>query len=117
MSHFSLPILGYFAAFSRNHQNYLARGTAKFSGFVHLLAVIRHRGVAPTMPVLSQLLILGLTYLVVDGAILLVWGWLGVRAATTLKRFSFGLVNKVSGALIIGAAALLASKDFQPKHK
>jgi len=70
----------------------------------------------PTMPVLPQLLILGVTYLVVDGAILLVWGWLGVRAATALKRFSFSLVNKVCGALMIGAAALLASKDFQPQR-
>ncbi|WP_250161463.1 LysE family translocator [Pseudosulfitobacter pseudonitzschiae] len=70
----------------------------------------------PTMPVLPQLFILGITYLVVDGAILLLWGWLGVRAATALKRFSFGLVNKVCGALMIGAAALLASKDFQPQR-
>lgn len=70
----------------------------------------------PAMPVLPQLLILGITYLVVDGAILLVWGWLGVRAATALKRFSFGLVNKVCGALMICAAALLASKDFQPQR-
>lgn len=70
----------------------------------------------PTMPVLPQLLILGITYLVVDGVILLVWGWLGVRAATALKRFSFGFVNKVCGALMIGAAALLASKDFQPQR-
>lgn len=70
----------------------------------------------PSMPVLPQLLILGVTYLVVDGAILLVWGWLGVRAATALKRFSFSLVNKVCGALMIGAAALLASKDFQPQR-
>lgn len=70
----------------------------------------------PTMPVLPQLLILGITYLVVDGAILLVWGWLGIRAAAALKRFSFGLVNKVCGTLIIGAAALLASKDFQPQR-
>ena len=69
----------------------------------------------PAMPVLPQLLILGVTYLVVDGGILLLWGWLGVRAATALKRFSFGLVNKVCGALMIGAAALLASKDFQPQ--
>ena len=68
----------------------------------------------PTIPVLPQLLILGVTYLVVDGAILLLWGWLGGRAATALKRFSFGLVNKVCGTLMIGAAALLASKDFQP---
>ncbi len=70
----------------------------------------------PTIPVLPQLFILGITYLVVDGAILLLWGWLGVRAATALKRFSFGLVNKICGALMIGAAALLASKDFQPQR-
>jgi threonine/homoserine/homoserine lactone efflux protein len=69
----------------------------------------------PAMPVLPQLFILGITYLVVDGAILLLWGWLGVRAATALRRFSFGLVNKICGALMIGAAALLASKDFQPE--
>lgn len=68
----------------------------------------------PTAPVLPQLFILGMTYLVVDGAILLLWGWLGVRAATALKSFSTGLVNRVCGALMIGAAALLASKDFQP---
>ena len=70
----------------------------------------------PALPVLPQLLILGVTYLVVDGAILLVWGWLGVRAATALQRFSFGLVNKVCGALMIGAAALLANKDFQTQR-
>lgn len=70
----------------------------------------------PALPVLPQLLILGVTYLVVDGAILLAWGWLGVRAATALRRFSFVLVNKVCGALMIGAAALLASKDFQPQR-
>jgi len=70
----------------------------------------------PSMPVLPQLFILGVTYLVVDGIILLLWGWLGVRAATALKRQSFGLVNKVCGALMIAAAALLASKDFQPQR-
>ena len=70
----------------------------------------------PTMPVLPQLLILGVTYLAVDGAILLLWGWLGVRAASALRQFSFGLVNKVCGTLMIGAAALLASKDFQPQR-
>lgn len=70
----------------------------------------------PTLPVMPQLLILGLTYLVVDGALLLMWGWLGVRAAAALKRFSFGMVNKVCGALMIGAAALLASKDVHPQR-
>lgn len=70
----------------------------------------------PMMPVLPQLLILGLTYLVVDGAILLLWGWLGLRVAAALRRFSFGLVNKICGALMIAAAMLLASKDFEPER-
>ena len=70
----------------------------------------------PVLPIFPQLLILGLTYLVVDGAILLLWGWLGVRAAKALKRFSFGLINKVCGGLMIAGAALLASKDFQPQR-
>lgn len=70
----------------------------------------------PMMPVLPQLLTLGLTYLVVDGAILLLWGWLSLRAAAALRRFSFGLVNKICGALMIGAAMLLASKDFEPER-
>ncbi len=68
----------------------------------------------PSIPVLPQLLILGVTYLLVDGALLILWGWLGLRAASALRQYSFGLVNKVCGALMIAAAALLASKDFQP---
>lgn len=68
------------------------------------------------LPVLPQLFVLGVTYIVVDGAILVLWGWLGIRAATALKRFSFGLVNKVCGGLMIAAAALLAGKDFQPQQ-
>ena len=69
----------------------------------------------PALAILPQLLILGVTYLIVDGAILLLWGWLGVRAASALKRHSFGLINKICGALMIAAAALLASKDFQTR--
>ncbi|WP_224380291.1 LysE family translocator [Roseovarius carneus] len=70
----------------------------------------------PNAAVLPQLLVLGVTYLVVDGAILLLWGWLGLRAATALKRFSFVRVNKVCGSLMIAAAALLATKDFEPQR-
>lgn len=70
-----------------------------------------------TAPVLPQLLVLGTTYLLVDGAILFGWGWLGVRAANRLKLHSFTVINKVCGALMIGAAALLAMKDIAPaKH-
>lgn len=70
----------------------------------------------PALPVLPQLLILGVTYIVVDGVILLLWGWFGVRAARALRRFSFVLINRVCGALMIAAAGLLASKDFQPQR-
>ena len=70
----------------------------------------------PARPVLPQLLILGLTYLVVDGAILILWGWTGSRAVTLLKRLSLGMINRICGALMIGAAALLASKDLPPNR-
>lgn len=70
----------------------------------------------PAAAVLPQLVVLGLTYIVVDGVILLLWGWLGMRAASALKKVSFGMVNKVCGSLMIAAAALLATKDFQPQR-
>ncbi|NYS24263.1 LysE family translocator [Rhodobacteraceae bacterium 2376] len=70
----------------------------------------------PASPVLPQLFILGLTYIVVDGVILLLWGWTGIRAATALKRFSFNIVNKVCGSLMIGAGVLLATRDLQPQR-
>jgi threonine/homoserine/homoserine lactone efflux protein len=71
--------------------------------------------VDPSLPILPQLLILGGTYIVVDGILLLLWGLLGIRAANFLGRHSFGLVNKICGSLMIAAAALLATKDFEPQ--
>ncbi|MEB8387174.1 LysE family translocator [Rhodobacteraceae bacterium KMM 6894] len=69
--------------------------------------------ITPGAPILPQLLALGLTYLVVDGAILIVWGWLGQRAAGALRGV---WTNRICGALMIGAAALLASKDINPQR-
>jgi homoserine/homoserine lactone efflux protein len=69
----------------------------------------------PSSPVLPQLLILGVTYLVFDGVILVVWGWLGTRAADILERLSSGFLDKICGSLMIGAAGLLALKDFEPQ--
>lgn len=68
-------------------------------------------------PILPQLMVLGATYLVVDGVILVIWGWLGTRAARGLKRLSMGVLNKICGVLMIGAAALLALKDFEPQQQ
>lgn len=68
----------------------------------------------PAAAILPQLLILGATYLVVDGAILIAWGWLGRRAAGVLRGLGATWVNRLCGALMVGAAALLASKDMAP---
>jgi len=67
--------------------------------------------------VLAQLMVLGTTYLVVDGLILLAWGVLGIRAVDHLKIMNLSLVNKVCGALMIAAAGLLAAKDFEPQPR
>ena len=63
-------------------------------------------------PVLPQLLILGSTYIIIDGLILIVWGYLGVRAANALANYSANIINKVCGALMVCAAVLLSVKDF-----
>ena len=62
-------------------------------------------------PVLPQLLILGVTYLIVDGLILLLWGWTAVRTLGRIKSLTGIWINRVSGALMIGAAVLLGLKD------
>ncbi len=69
-----------------------------------------------TLSIFPQLIILGATYLVVDGLILLLWGWLGFRMSGALKSFSLVTVNKLSGCLMVGAATLLGMKEFQPQE-
>lgn len=63
-------------------------------------------------PVLPQLLILGVTYLVVDGLILLLWGWAALRTLGRIRSLGGVWINRVSGALMIGAAGLLGLKDI-----
>ncbi|MEM8538867.1 MAG: LysE family translocator, partial [Pseudomonadota bacterium] len=63
-------------------------------------------------PVWPQLLILGLTYLVVDGGILVLWGWSARHTIGRLKSMTNLWINRVSGALMLGAAVLLGFKDI-----
>ena len=71
----------------------------------------------PEVSTLPQLAILGGTYLLVDGVILLAWGWLAVRAAARIRSRAFGTVNRICGTLMLGAAVLLASKDLEPQGR
>lgn len=65
-----------------------------------------------SMAIWPQLLILGVTYLVVDGAILVLWGWAAVRSLGRVRALSGYRINRISGALMIGAAMLLGAKDI-----
>lgn len=66
----------------------------------------------PALPIWPQLLILGGTYLVVDGAILILWGWIATQSADRLGGLSTVKLNRLSGALMIGAAILLGARDL-----
>ena len=70
----------------------------------------------PSFAILPQLLILGGTYLLVDGLTLMAWGWAGDRAAALLGRVSFAAGNRVCGGLMIGAAVLLGLRDVAPQR-
>ncbi len=62
--------------------------------------------------ILPQLVILGGTYLVVDGIVLLLWGWAARRTLGRIRALSDVWINRVSGALMMGAAVLLGIKDI-----
>jgi homoserine/homoserine lactone efflux protein len=66
----------------------------------------------PAHATLPQLAVLGGTYILVDGIILLLWGWFAVHAVQRIKVLTSGLINKACGLLMIGAALLLAIKGF-----
>ncbi|MEM6906288.1 MAG: LysE family translocator [Pseudomonadota bacterium] len=66
----------------------------------------------PALAIWPQLLILGATYLVIDGVILVLWGWAATRTLGPLKALGGAWLNRICGGLMIAAAGLLASKDL-----
>lgn len=62
------------------------------------------------LPVLPQFLILGLTYLVIQGSILSLCGRFAAWVAFTFKEQAGRYLNKVSGTFMIGAAIILGLK-------
>lgn len=59
-----------------------------------------------------QLVILGGTYLIVDGVILVLWGALAVRAFARLRLLTAGWLNRICGGMMILAAVYLANNDL-----
>ncbi len=67
----------------------------------------------PSQALVPQLLILGATYLVVDGCLLVLWGWVAQRGLGRIKALTGHWINRISGGLMIAAAVLLATKDLE----
>ena len=101
---------------------YTGRGRLYRQGFltsaanpkaVFFFAALFPQFLDPGAPLLPQLLILGGTYLAIDGALLLAYGAVAERLR---QRFRAGLarwLNKLSGGLMIAAAALLGLRDVE----
>ena len=68
----------------------------------------------PEAPLVPQIAVLGATYLAIDGVILLVMGASASRIFSLLGDRATLLMNRVSGALMIGAALLLALRGVEP---
>lgn len=82
---------------------------------VMFFAALFPQFVDPSTSIWPQLLVLGGTYLVIDGAILIFWGTFAVRAYDRFQGLSIAWVNRVCGTLMMIAALLLARKDGEPQ--
>jgi threonine/homoserine/homoserine lactone efflux protein len=78
---------------------------------VFFFAALFPQFIDPAVPIWPQLLILGATYIVVDGVLLVLWGTAAERALQRLAARPRWL-NRISGSLMILAAGLLALKDI-----
>lgn len=66
----------------------------------------------PSAAIAPQLLILGITYLVVDCLTLVAWGWVAARTLGRIKVLQGIWLNRISGGLMLAAAVLLGSRDL-----
>lgn len=71
----------------------------------------------PALPVWPQLFVLGATYLIVDGLVLILWGWSTIQTLGRVRRLSGVWINRISGGLMICGAAFLALKDLTVETK
>lgn len=67
----------------------------------------------PTQPFLVQFLILSVTYILVDGAFLLSYGFSASWIASKLKSGATVIVHRIGGVFLIGAAAMLGLKTLR----
>ena len=71
--------------------------------------------VNPTEPTGMQFFLLGVTFLFVDAAFLLFYGYFADWISRTFERYTRRHMNQVSGSLLIVAAILLGMRDVTTK--
>lgn len=81
---------------------------------VFFFAALFPQFITPELPIAPQLLILGITYTVVDGAILILYGGAAQRLMRGLASRG-NLLNRLSGMMMLAAAALLGAKDVHAR--
>ena len=62
--------------------------------------------------IMPQLILLGGTYVLIDGLVLLLWGAFAVRALSKFKSLTSAWLDRISGSLMILAAIYLASNNI-----
>lgn len=80
---------------------------------VFFFAALFPQFIDSSLSIWPQLLILGATYIAVDGTILMVYGSASERIAGRLGGGVMRRLNRFSGGLMIAAAMLLALKDVE----
>lgn len=68
--------------------------------------------IVPESSVYLQVTILGVTYLIFDGVILVFWGAIGLKLANHFTGGSSQMIARLCGVIMITAAGLLATKNF-----
>jgi homoserine/homoserine lactone efflux protein len=67
----------------------------------------------PSVEIWPQLIVLGVTYLIVDGTILVFWGLLSERVIAKVGGLSSGWINATCGVMMIGAAIILGLSNLE----
>ena len=65
-----------------------------------------------TESIIPQLILLGGTYILIDGIVLALWGIFAVKAFARFKSLTSVWLNRISGALMLLAAVYLASNSI-----
>lgn len=68
----------------------------------------------PGAALLPQIAVFGATYLAIDAVILVAMGASAARISRKIGGRAMTVIDRVSGALMIGAAVLLATRDLSP---